>query len=132
LPRITAGNTRDDARILKAEERKNAYANYKYRLMEPCDHEGTMENDRCGACGYTLYNPVKLKISDTGRGSDSVSKTEAYEGDEVVVSVTPKGAYTPKVLVKETQDNSILMAVMSAKGSSGLKFSWNRINNADG
>ena len=49
--RITAGSSSENAVPLRAEKRETAYANYKYRLIEPCDHEGTVEEGVCWACG---------------------------------------------------------------------------------
>ncbi|MBR6029071.1 MAG: InlB B-repeat-containing protein [Clostridia bacterium] len=54
--RITGGTSKESATILHAEDRKTAHSNSttkKYRLIEPCDHEGTLENGECWACGWT-------------------------------------------------------------------------------
>ena len=48
--RIIAGDTKENATALLAGERKNAYKNYKYRLIEPCDHPERDENGLCLYC----------------------------------------------------------------------------------
>ena len=50
--RITAGKTKETAEALQKGEKDSAYKEYEYRLIEPCDHEGTIENNQCRACGY--------------------------------------------------------------------------------
>ena len=57
--RITGGQSKESATILQAEARKSAHSNSatkKYRLIEPCDHEGTFENGECWACGWKAGN----------------------------------------------------------------------------
>ena len=116
--RITAGSSKENAAPLKAEEREKAYAKYKYRLIEPCSHEGTMENGRCRACGYAIAFPVDLKIDDTGLGKAYLSKSAASYGDEVEIMIAPKGSRSAKVSVKKTEDDSVIIPDLDLTGSS--------------
>ena len=74
--RITAGSSKEDAKLLKAAERETAYAKYKYRIMEPCDHKDTTENDGswCWACGAVLH-PKYIEYSWNDGALTSEEKT---------------------------------------------------------
>lgn len=57
--RVTSGDSKETAQIVRDGGR---WKPEKYRLIEPCDHEGTMEDGMCWACGY-VETPVYVEYS---------------------------------------------------------------------
>ena len=64
--RVTAGSDKEHAAVLNANDRATANSTYKYVLVEPCDHNGTMTGGRCTACGWTAGSYHVTFDSDGG------------------------------------------------------------------
>ena len=73
--RVTVGKTKESAQLVAHYQRETVN---NYRLVEPCDHEGTTTKGVCWACGYAWKANYVERGWDEGEG-EVVSTMKAAE-----------------------------------------------------
>ena len=90
--KVTAGNNKENATVLTTQaDREGAYKNkdYKYILIEPCSHEGSVDaNNRCALCGAQLGQVRYIEREWDGGKVVSTAK----DVPEACIAITSKDA----------------------------------------
>jgi hypothetical protein len=63
---------------------------------------------------------ISFSNKNIWHGTAEINRTKTFEGDEVIVTVRPKGAYSPKVTVASAEDGSILYENLDMTGANNV------------